>query len=77
MENVKRDFRLNQYNSGQLQKVGRGKTGPRPHLFEDYETCSNFIDLLRDKYKGYKETQFVIVEYFGAYNSRIVRVLDC
>jgi hypothetical protein len=77
MENIKRDFRLYQYNSGQLQKVGRGKTGPRPHLFEDYDACSNFIDLLRDKYKGYKETQFVIVEYFGAYNSRIVRVLDC
>lgn len=77
MEATKRDFRLYQYNSAQLQKVGRGKTGPRPHLFEDYESCSNMVDFLRDKYKGYVDTQFVIIEYFGAYNSRIVRVLDC
>ena len=35
MEAVKRDLRVYQYNSGQLQKVGRGKTGPRPHIFED------------------------------------------
>jgi hypothetical protein len=76
MENTKRDFRLYQYNSGQLQKVGRGKTGPKPHLFEDYDSCLNIVDFFRDKYKGYKDTQFVIVEYFGAYNSRIVQVLN-
>lgn len=76
METIKRDFRLYQYNSGQLQKVGRGKTGPRPHLFEDYESCLIMVDFLRWKYKGYKDTQFVIVEYFGAYNSRIVQILN-
>ena len=76
METNKGDFRLYHYDSGQLLKMGRGKTGTRPHLFEDYESCSNMVDFLRDKYKGYKDIQFVIVEYFGAYNSRIVRVLN-
>jgi hypothetical protein len=38
MEN-KRDIRLYQYSAGGLQKVGRNKTGPRPHLFESVEKC--------------------------------------
>lgn len=75
MENNKRDFRLYQYSSGQLQKIGRGKTGARPHQFDEYEKCSNHIDFLRNKYKGYQNTQFVITEYFGPYDSRIVTVL--
>jgi hypothetical protein len=75
MENNKRDFRLYQYNSGQLQKVGKGKTGARPHLFDEYEKCENHVDFLRHKYKGYQNTQFLIVEYIGPYNSSITRLL--
>lgn len=75
MENNKRDFRLYQYNSGQLQKIGKGKTGPRPHQFSELDICSNHVDYLRHKYKGYRDTQFIVVEYFGPYNSRIVTIL--
>lgn len=76
MEVVKRDLRVYQYNSGQLQKVGRGKTGPRPHIFEDLSGCTNHINSLREKYKGFGETQFMVVEYFGPYNSKIVQLFE-
>jgi hypothetical protein len=76
METVKRDLRVYQYNCGQLQKVGRGKTGPRPHIFEDLEVCTNHINFLREKYKGFGDTQFIVVEYFGPYNSRIVQIFE-
>lgn len=76
MEEVKRDLRVYQYNCGQLQKVGRGKTGPRPHIFNDIEGCTNHISFLREKYKGHKDTQFIVVEYFGPYDSKIVQMFE-
>ncbi len=75
MEVVKRDLRVYRYNSGQLQKVGRGKTGPRPHIFEDLAGCTNHINFLREK-MWHGETQFIIVEYFGPYNSKIVQLFE-
>jgi len=75
MENKKRDFRLYEYENGTLRKVGRGKTGPRPHQFDEYEKCENHVDFLRHKYKSHANTQFLIIEYIGPYNSSIMRLL--
>ena len=74
-ENNKREFRLYEYNCGTLRKVGRGKTGNRPHIFENFDECSNQVDLLRHKFKSYSNTQFIVIEYFGPFNSRIVEIL--
>jgi hypothetical protein len=78
MEN-KRDIRLYQYSAGGLQKVGRNKTGLRPHLFESVEKCEEHIEWLRNKYKSsYKaddNTQYLVIEYFGSYESKILKLL--
>ena len=76
MDAVKRDLRVYQYNCGQLQKVGKGKTGSRPHIFENIAVCANHINFLREKYEGFRETQFMVVEYFGPYNSKIVQLFE-
>jgi hypothetical protein len=69
------EYRLYQYNTGQLQKVGKGKTGPRPHSFNDFVACVQHVCFLRNKYKGHEKTQFVVVEWFGPYDDRIHVIL--
>jgi hypothetical protein len=74
-ENKKPEFRLYEYETGTLRKVGSGKTGMRPHIFETVEGCSAQVERLREKYKSYADTQFVIVEYTGPFRSRIVTII--
>lgn len=73
-ENPNRDIRLYSYSSGQLSKQGRGKTGPRPHIFKSVEECKAHIEMLRNRKFQY---QFVITEYFGTYDSTILEVVNC
>ena len=74
MENPNRDIRLYQYTPGQLVKQGKGKTGPRPHIFNSVEACESHIEMLRNRKFRY---QYVIVEYFGTYESTILKVVNC
>jgi len=74
MENAKRDIRLYEYDNGTLRKTGRGKTGARPHLFDTIEKCEGHIAFLREKYKSNASKQYLIVEYFGAYDSQIIKL---
>jgi hypothetical protein len=75
MESIKRDIRLYQYTSGQLEKIGKGKNTHQPHLFTELDTCIGHVDHLVTKYPSRKTTQFVIVEYFGPNDSRIISIL--
>lgn len=74
MKNTKKDIRLYEYDNGIMKKTGRGKLGLRPHLFETLEECEGHIQFLREKYKSNPNTQYLIVEYFGSYHSRIVKL---
>jgi hypothetical protein len=78
MEN-KKDIRLYEYVTGTLRKVGKGKTGTRPHIFDSIEKCESHIAHLRTRYKKvYKEeddTQYLIIEYFGVFNSKIIKIV--
>ena len=74
-ENKNPDFRLYVYESGTLRKVGSGKTGIRPHIFKTFEECSMQIYILRERYRTYVNSQFVIIEYTGPFQSRIRAVV--
>jgi len=69
------EYRLYMYSDGTLRKVGKGKTGPRPHQFTDFESISDHVIFLKEKYRGYQKTQFVVVEWFGPYDSKIYTIL--
>lgn len=68
-----RDLRLYYYNSGNLCKFGRGKTGNRKHFYKTIEEVQNQIVWEHTKTKV--NLQFVIVEYFDNYNSKIIEVI--
>jgi len=73
--NTALEYRLYFYSEGTLRKEGKGKTRLRPHQFADTISAEEHVIFLRDKYRGYKNTQFVIVEWFGPYNSRIYSIV--
>ena len=78
MEN-KRDIRLYEYATGTLRKVGRGKTGNRPHMFESVEKCEEHISNIQSRhrkiYQKDDDTQYLIIEYFGAFRSKIIKIV--
>ncbi len=73
--NEAKEYRLYQYSDGTLQKVGKGLIGPRPHKFKNFGLCAYHVSFLRDKHKYHLNTQFVVVEWFGAYDSKIFIIL--
>lgn len=72
---MERDLRLYYYESGQLIKEGRGSNQDRPHLFTDINLLKEHVDFLRNNYKSCFKKQFVVVEYFDKYKSKIIEVI--
>lgn len=70
MEDTKRDIRLYYYSAGQLTIWRAKKKGM--HYFDDIFSAKAFIAVhdLKNRKK-----QWVIVEYFGAYDSKILEVI--
>lgn len=87
MEN--RDLRLYRYGDGQLYKHHTfSKTS---HMFKTYEECeTTYIGLLNNSQKRRiknnmepftktsppKNMQYAIIEYFGNYDSKIIKILN-
>lgn len=61
------DFRIYFYTSGTLQKHPRFKKS-----YKTLEDAENIIGL----YKYNKNYQWVITQYYGAYNSKIVKIIE-
>lgn len=72
---MNRDLRLYYYESGQLTKEGRGSAQSRPHLFSNIDLLKEHVNFLRKNYKSCFEKQFVVVEYFDKYKSKIIEVI--
>lgn len=69
-----RDLRLYEYKSGNLHKIGRLKSdNPKRqrHYFDNVEDIISHIDWFTSK-NFYQNTQFVIIEYFDNYKSKII-----
>jgi hypothetical protein len=71
-KNNKQDIRLYVYYSGTLKKVGFGKNKNNPHKFSSLEECEKHILYLRTTRLSSK--QYVIVEYFDDYTSKILKI---
>lgn len=70
-----RDLRLYQLRAGVLFKFGRGKTGLKRHFYNSLEDIKDFLESLKSsKLRG--EKQFVIVEYLGPYESKIIEIIN-
>lgn len=70
-----RDLRLYQFRAGVLFKFGRGKTGLKRHFYNSLEDIKDFLESLKSsKLRG--EKQFVIVEYLGPYESKIIETIN-
>lgn len=70
-----RDLRLYQFRAGVLFKFGRGKTGLKRHFYDSLEDIKDFLESLKSsKLRG--EKQFVIVEYLGPYESKIIETIN-
>lgn len=70
-----RDLRLYTYSYGNLTKFGSSKkkiNNSQRHFFEDIEKLKHHIEWLSGRHTN---TQFVIVEYFETYNSKILEVI--
>jgi|694.fasta_scaffold00478_44 hypothetical protein len=71
-----RDIRLYYYDNGTLKKNGSRKG---EHLFESIEQLKNYLEDKRNNSlrlkKFYNIVQFVIVEYFDKYKSKIIEVI--
>ena len=69
-----RDLRLYKYESGNLHKIGRLKTdNPKRarHYFDNVEDIISHVDWLISK-NVCQTTQFVIIEFFDNYKSKII-----
>ena len=64
-----RDLRLYYYGNGQLYKLGHTK---KTHKFTTLKDCRERIKWLNSKNYVY---QYVIIEYFGTHNSRIIEII--
>ena len=71
-----RDLRLYIYETGGLVKSGKSKSkinNSQRHLFEDIEQMKHHINWLKEKSKVWR--QYIIVEYFGKYDSKILEII--
>jgi len=71
----KRDLRLYEYGYGTLKKVGSSRSkvnNSQRHFFDDIEQLKTHINWLKSKRQN---TQFIIIEYFGTYNSKILEII--
>ena len=68
------EFRLYTYGNGQLYKVGKGKTGPRPHKFKSYEECFSHVEKLKSLSRS-SDAQYVVVHSLGSYDSKIISII--
>ena len=59
-----RDIRLYIHDCGILQK------NRTTHKFNSLEECEEYVE------KRAKKFQFVILEYFGKFNSKIIKVIN-
>lgn len=77
METAKRDIRLYEYDGGILRKLGFGKTHQIPHMHTSLESCQATVEILMQR-KIYrkKDRQILIVEYLGAYDSKIINLIN-
>ena len=77
METAKRDIRLYEYDGGILRKFGFGKTHQIPHMHTSLESCQATVEILMQR-KIYrkKDRQILIVEYLGAYDSKIINLIN-
>ena len=66
-----KDIRLYTYESGILKKSDIRK---KFHNFNSIEEAEKFITV-RKQTKWYKDSQFVIIEYFDKYNSKIKKII--
>ena len=72
-----KDLRLYTYESGTLKRVGNSKSDKclrNRHYFTSIEEIESHIDKLTEKWL--KGKQFVIVEYFELYKSKIVKIIE-
>ena len=71
-----RDLRLYRYEHGRLVKEGRFKTkGLRQHYFTEIIDVDNHILELLIRRK--KNKQFVLIEYFSNFSSKIIKIYEC
>jgi hypothetical protein len=72
-----KDLRLYYYESGTLRRVGNSKSDKslrNRHYFTSLEEVENHIEKLTERWL--KGKQFVIVEYFELYKSKIIKIID-
>lgn len=80
-EELSKDIRLYTYGQGTLHKLGKGKTGPRPHMFSSVEAAEADVKKRIDNHEGRygrDYTQYVIVEYTESdtgNRSKIVKII--
>lgn len=76
----KLDIRLYKYANGTLEKVGYRKTGPNPHFFNSVEECEVRVMEIKENWMQKRSTkernQYLIVQYIGPYDSRIVKIIE-
>lgn len=76
----KLDIRLYKYEDGKLKKLGYRNTGLRPHFFNSIEECEEYINKIKENWMSKRSTsepnQYVIVQYYEPYSSRIVKIIN-
>ena len=71
-----RDLRLYRYEHGRLVKQGGLKTrGLSQHYFSEIVDVDNHILKLPIRQK--KNKQFVLIEYFSNFRSKIIKIYEC
>lgn len=70
-----RDLRLYTYSSGSLIRCGRGKTGIHKHFYNKIEDIEKYINKIKNV-NGKIGGQFIIVEYFSKYHSKIIKIIE-
>lgn len=70
---MKKDYRIYYYTNGTLHKHGYSKTGNARlrHFYDDLSEAETQINTLLNVSK----IQFIIVEYTGKYNSKIIKII--
>jgi len=75
---MKRDLRLYYYESGSLRKHGSLKSGIRTkHFFKSEEEIQEVLDWYTINSNRLRiNHQYVVVEYFAIYQSKIIKVIE-
>jgi hypothetical protein len=68
---MERDIRIYKYSRGTLKKVGSGKAGLDPHFYSNEKFAVGRISYLKITNP---ETQYLLVEYTGKYESKIIKI---